>query len=98
MTALFPPEFFITYDAQDFRPLGMRDHVKRDGSTTRLIDWRTDCPSCGAVFIISTGLNFKSPTRRCTDCKAPGQTVKRIRRSQAGREANRRFNVITGGA
>lgn len=72
----FPDGMEWVFSGQRYRPLGVRDHVKLDGSATKLIDWQTACPGCGTVFSLSTGLSFNWPTRRCQDCKRPGVKVK----------------------
>jgi ribosomal protein S27AE len=77
----FPPGFCITWDGQEYRPAGLRGHVRRDGTETILVDWHTNCPTCGDGMLIATTLDFHDPRRRCDDCKAPGRKVKSERRA-----------------
>lgn len=76
----FPPGFSVVWHGQEYRPLGIRPHTRLDGAETALIDWETDCPICGVVFVISTSILGKEPRRRCEQCKAPGRWVKTQRR------------------
>lgn len=80
MTESFPPGFSVVYDSQEYRPLGIREHVARDGSVYPVVDWQTECPSCAVTFVIFTRMAFEQPTRRCGDCKRPGQMVRTQRR------------------
>lgn len=71
----------VVHDGQDYRLQGVHDHIKPDGTTLALLEWATQCPDCGAAFVVSTTLIFKGPRRRCDNCKAPGRRVRRKRRS-----------------
>jgi Zn finger protein HypA/HybF involved in hydrogenase expression len=78
--SLFPDGFAIEWDGQIYRPLLVRPHVTKDGRNIQLVDWETDCPSCGHPFTVVTVLTFTSPRRRCDDCKAPGRQVRTDRK------------------
>ena len=76
----FPDGFSITWDGQNYRPVGTRAHTTQLGSEIHLIDWTTECPRCGSTFTVSTTITFKYPRRRCDACKAPGVPVRSMRR------------------
>ena len=76
----FPPDFSVVHDQQVYRPICIRPHVTRDGRETRIIEWLTNCPRCGAEFTVSTRMQFIGPRRRCDACKGPGPHVKTDRK------------------
>ena len=76
----FPPDFSIEHDQQVYRPICVRPHVTRDGRETRVIEWITNCPTCGAEFTACTSMQFAGPRRRCDACKAPNRRVKADRK------------------
>lgn len=76
----FPEGFAIEWDGQLYRPVRVREHVKLDGTSTSMIDWDTECPSCGKAFVVSTTLIVSKWRRRCDDCKAPGRSVRSDRK------------------
>jgi len=67
----FPEGFALEWDGQVYRPTGTREHIRKDSTLTRLVDWTTQCPSCGKEFTIRTSLLFHAPRRRCDACKSP---------------------------
>jgi hypothetical protein len=79
----FPEGFEIIHDGQAYRPLGIRDHERDDGTSIKVIDWQTECPSCGVTFVVWTRMAFSTPNRRCTACKKPGLTVRQERKRAA---------------
>jgi hypothetical protein len=83
----FPEGFSIVIDHQTYRPIGVREHIKLDGSPTRLIDFETECPTCGATFQCTSRMSVESLTRRCSACKAPGKRVSTERRRNAAQAA-----------
>jgi hypothetical protein len=73
----FPPGFHIVHDGQAYWPVDWYEPTDAYGVTTKRIDWRTKCPSCGAEFVITTGATWNSnPNRRCGSCKRQGASVK----------------------
>jgi len=76
----FPPDFAIEHDQQIYRPIGVLTFTTRDGQESRVIEWITNCPSCGTEFTVTTGTLFREPRRRCDGCKAPGRPVRSDRK------------------
>ena len=78
----FPPDFAVEHDQQLYRPIAVMPYVNRNGEVTRVIEWLTNCPSCGVEFTITTGMKWRDkwPRRRCNACKAPGRYVKTDRK------------------
>jgi hypothetical protein len=76
----FPPDFAVEYDQQLYRPMCIRPHINRDGNEIRVIEWLTNCPTCGVEFTVTTGVMFREPRRRCDGCKAPGRRVRSDRK------------------
>ena len=72
----FPPGFGVTVGKQTFMAIGLRDHTRRDGGQTKLVEWETTCPDCGQRFRVMTTIVFTWPRRRCDACKAPGKRVR----------------------
>lgn len=78
----FPPGFCIDHGGQIYRPLGVRERITATG-TIEVVDWETNCATCGAHLVVFTALTFRHPTRRCQACKSPGTSVKKERRERA---------------
>lgn len=75
---LTTPEIGTTMalDGQAYHLIGFEDYVTKAGAQTKLLRWQADCPECGEAFFVRTGRKFKSPNRRCAQCKTPGKTVR----------------------
>ena len=92
MVGGFPDGFCVEFDRQTYRPVGLRDHVTRGGEVVALVEWATECPSCGASFVVATNLTFRMPPpRRRRSCQRGGvnpaeatrlQPLQRDRRSR----------------
>jgi hypothetical protein len=67
----------VVYRGQLYRRVGIKDHVRVDGSVTQLATWETTCPTCGEAFAIMTTRlrRLHEPTRRCPAHRAPGRRV-----------------------
>lgn len=66
----------VFLDQQEYRLTAVKPVAKKDGSTTEVLFWGTDCPSCGAAFEASTPRAAStSPTRRCPPCRRPGKPI-----------------------
>ncbi|HEX4173961.1 MAG TPA: hypothetical protein VHY82_15945 [Acetobacteraceae bacterium] len=78
----FPDGFVWQFCGQRYRPLGTIPHVKRDGDLTRMIEWETECATCGRTFKLRTALTIREPTRRCEACRKPGYSVQRERQER----------------
>ena len=51
-----------------------KPHIRRDGAATTLIEWKSHCADCGAMFVFwlpARGSKFE-PNRRCSQHKRPG--------------------------
>ena len=81
--SVFPPGLAVVIDEQKYRAVAVVDYVTKAGQATFVVDWETDCPSCGVVFRIRAGLTLREPRRRCDGCKAPGVRVKTARKQIA---------------
>jgi len=77
----FPADFIVLYDKQVYRPICVMPLVKGNGEQTRIIEWLTNCPTCGVEFTITTGMTWRDgPRRRCDACKAPNHRVRTERK------------------
>lgn len=56
--------------------VGHHFHQKRDGSVTKLWDWRGSCAACGRPFDCSSPEGVVAETRRCEDHRAPGKRAR----------------------
>lgn len=83
-----PDGIIVRHDGQDYRLVGSRMHVRKDGTPTWLLLWESDCPACGDEFEAMTTRMFHYPKRFCDACRATigRQHVKTWRKQQA-REA-----------
>jgi hypothetical protein len=80
MMSDFPPDFAIEHDQQTYRPVCVMPHTTQKGEQTRIVEWLTNCPTCGVEFTVTTTMVFKEPRRRCDGCKNPHRRVKADRR------------------
>jgi hypothetical protein len=74
------PRILVIYDRQRYECVGRRKHTTKDGRSTTLLVFGSDCPSCGNQFEQTIGekaleANF-SPNRRCSNCMQPGKPVR----------------------
>lgn len=62
-----------------------REHRRRDGQTTTLVEWRSNCADCGRPFTFWTTMPSTHfwPNRRCEIHKRPGVRVKQSPRTGA---------------
>lgn len=67
----------IDYRGQIYKLIGEVQHTKPSGEVVDLIEWHTECPTCGVGFVVRTTRVFRWPNRRCAGCKAPGRRVKK---------------------
>lgn len=67
------------FDGQEYVPIGVEPHIRRDGRQTYLMHWETNCAECGASFTLKTlaGKSRFEPTRRCSLHRQPGLKVRR---------------------
>jgi hypothetical protein len=71
----FPEGFTIRLGTQDYRPVSIATDLRV--ASRKYIQWQTECPDCGKSITVSTSLVFDKPSRRCSDCKAPGRPVQK---------------------
>jgi len=67
----------FTYRGQRYVRIGVRPHVRADGTETQLAVWESRCPVCGEPFTIETTRlrRLREPNRRCPEHRAPGRPV-----------------------
>jgi hypothetical protein len=80
MSWIFPTWFSVEFDGQVYAPVSVKDYLRADGQPSNIVEWKTECPRCGETFTFEQGRKFRSPRRFCDNCKAPGRTVKDMRR------------------
>ena len=68
----FPVDLSVMHRGQDYRLIGWRNYVRKNGTPTVLLEWATDCPCCGDGFVCTTPRHFVYPRRRCEACKTTG--------------------------
>ena len=66
----------LKLDDQAYELRALRPHQRLDGTSTQLLVWETNCPSCGAGFEQATGLKASGINRRCPECRKAGKPVK----------------------
>jgi hypothetical protein len=59
----------IQLDQQTYRLEATQPYRRKDGTASRLLIWRSECPRCGQSFTVKTGLVTKSLNRRCEPCR-----------------------------
>jgi hypothetical protein len=68
------PRIVVIYDHQRYECVGRRNHTTKDGCSTTLLVFESDCPNCGNQFKQTIGekaLESRfSPNRRCSNCKS----------------------------
>lgn len=78
-------------DGQSFELFEIQAFRRNDGSTGKLLGWRSNCPHCGAEFKTTSVLGGHSPTRRCRVHRRPGKPV-------SGRRGPVRVAILEPGA
>ena len=70
---------YVTYKGQTYARFSEKSYIRRDGTQTTLIVWRTRCAECGEPMTVMTpsGARNFSPNRRCEIHKKPGVRVKK---------------------
>jgi hypothetical protein len=62
---------------QTYVVVAVRPYLRRDGTPTHLVTWRSACADCGAHFAVTTGLRTMAEfNRRCSRHRAPGKKVR----------------------
>lgn len=66
------------YNGQRYDFVRAEPYVRRDGTDTELLVWRSHCAHCGERFTLRTprGSPKFMPNRRCQKHKRPGMRVK----------------------
>ena len=63
-------------EGQRYELVAANGHIRKDGTPTILLTWRSHCADCGSAFEIVTGLRAKgSINRRCPLHTSPGRSV-----------------------
>jgi len=72
-----------TYRGQEYEMIGTEPYIRRDGTETLLVVWRSHCATCGKPFELRTPKESSKfdPNRRCQKHKRPGV---RVRESKGG--------------
>ncbi len=71
------PQYEIwNFLGQLYAKIGTRPHVRKDGTSTQLVVWRTHCAKCGAMFEVMTIENPKYLNRRCPEHAVSSRKVK----------------------
>ncbi|MFQ5510189.1 MAG: hypothetical protein ACE5FN_12790, partial [Leptospirillia bacterium] len=65
----------LVRDGQRYKLVSVKPHIRRDGSRTVLLCWRTRCAECGTSITVTSPLNPKGLTRRCDVHRHPGKAV-----------------------
>jgi len=71
----------LMHEGQRYVVTGSDLRRRKDGKTTSIICWQSDCADCGAVFECWSGMRSGTLNRRCPEHRAPGKSV-----SSAGRK------------
>lgn len=69
---------FRLHSGQAYWKVGVRDHIRRDGTPTQLALWKSNCAVCGVPFEFwhpALATKFE-PNRRCAAHKQPGQRLR----------------------
>lgn len=72
------PPLAIEWDGQAYRFLRVVEHRTKLGSIALLLEWETNCRTCGAPFQLTTATAF-GPTRNC-------EAHRRTKRQEGGDE------------
>ena len=83
--SLPPLGFRFERDGQSYEVVGTRPYVTvkvRPGRAIMLVEWRTECPTCGSAFVT---MRARRPpaARRCAACRNPRLRVAVERRKAA---------------
>jgi hypothetical protein len=82
--------FHFDRDGQSYVVVGARPYVttqRGPGRTITMVDWRTECPTCGTGFFTTSPRSRMPETRRCKACRKPGKRVAAERRKAAAIKA-----------
>jgi hypothetical protein len=64
------------YDGQDYELVSAKPYVTKAGTESRVLEWRSTCPTCSTPFTVTSGKVFAVPAqRRCNACKRRGFPV-----------------------
>lgn len=85
----FPPGFAIIYDGQRYMPVGLVDHIGKDGVPMKLVEWATHCAACDAPLTVRSPLVTAYFARRCAACSRPGMPVTDDERANLKRRLER---------
>jgi hypothetical protein len=80
MTRVSVDGLVVVKNGQEYELVGVKPHLRRDGSETELLVWRSHCADCGAEFLCSTTKVFKAMNRRCPAHVQPLVRVKSMTR------------------
>ena len=58
-------ESTILRDGRRFTLLGYEAYVRKDGQSSTLLLWESECANCGERFETKTGMRSKTITKRC---------------------------------
>jgi hypothetical protein len=67
----------VVYRGQRYRRIGIKDHIRANGTATQVAVWQSQCPACGEMFefFSSRTTRLQNPNRRCARHRAPGRRV-----------------------
>jgi hypothetical protein len=78
-----PRGYRYRHDGQSYVMVGAHPYVTTHhgpGRTVTMIEWRTECPTCGTAFIATAVADQTPQIRRCKACQKPGYRVTHERR------------------
>lgn len=75
----------VEIGAQVFELIAVLPHVRQDGETSSLLEWKAQCPVCQSEFVQKTAAKVRWFTRRCPMHKRPGSKVKACGERTMGR-------------
>ena len=62
----------VVFDGRPFTAMGYEAYVRKDGRSSSLIIWETDCSVCGKRFEVKTGFQSKTISKRCEEHRRMG--------------------------
>jgi hypothetical protein len=62
----------VLFDGRPFVVLGYEAYVRRDGTSSSLIIWKTTCADCGVEVVVKSGFRSKTITKRCEEHRKRG--------------------------
>ncbi len=66
----------VVIKGQKYRWIGSEPYTRKDGASSNLNLWETDCPDCGKPWRITSGQYLGTPNKRCPECAKPGVPVR----------------------